>query len=70
MLAVTRIGGQPFVYVATEANGGTVAKQRSVTLGDTLGNDYAVKGGLKVGDKVITSGIQFLIDGVPVQPIS
>ena len=70
VLAVTRIGGQPFVYVATELNGSTVAKQRSVTLGDTVGNDYAVKDGLKRGEKVITSGIQFLVDGTPVQPIS
>jgi RND family efflux transporter MFP subunit len=70
VLSVTRIGGQPFVFVATEENGNTVAKQRSVTLGDTVGNDYAVKDGLKVGDKVITSGIQFLIDGAPVQPTS
>jgi RND family efflux transporter MFP subunit len=69
VLAITRIGGQPFVYVATEINGSTVAKQRSVTLGDTIGNDYAVKDGLKQGEKVITSGIQFLIDGAPVQPI-
>jgi RND family efflux transporter MFP subunit len=70
VLAVTRIGGQPFVYVATKANGGVVAKQRSVTLGDTIGNDYAVKDGLKQGEKVIVSGTQFLIDGTPVQPIS
>jgi RND family efflux transporter MFP subunit len=70
VLAVTRIGGQPFVYVATQVNGSTVAKQRSVTLGDTIGNDYAVKGGLKQGEKVIVSGTQFLIDGTPVQPIS
>ncbi|MGA9567344.1 MAG: efflux RND transporter periplasmic adaptor subunit [Candidatus Korobacteraceae bacterium] len=70
VLAVTRIGGQPFVYVATDVNGSTVAKQRSVTLGDTIGNDYAVKDGLKPGEKVITSGIQFLIDGAPVQPIT
>ena len=70
VLAVTRIGGQPFVYVATEVNGSTVAKQRSVTLGDTIGNDYAVKGGLQQGDKVIISGTQFLVDGTPVQPIS
>jgi len=68
VLAVTRIGGQPFVYVATEVNGSTVARQRSVMLGDTVGNDYAVKDGLKQGEKVITSGIQFLIDGAPVQP--
>jgi len=70
VLAVTRIGGQPFVYVVTEANGSFVAKQRSVTLGDTVGNDYAVKSGLQQGEKVIISGTQFLVDGVPVQPIS
>ena len=71
VLAVTRIGGQPFVYIATPENGGTVAKQRSVTLGDTIGNDYMpVKAGLKQGERVIVSGIQFLIDGALVQPIS
>jgi RND family efflux transporter MFP subunit len=70
VLAITRIGGQPFVYVATDVNGSTVAKQRSVTLGDTIGTDYAVKSGLKPGEKVIISGIQFLIDGTPVQPTS
>jgi RND family efflux transporter MFP subunit len=70
VLAVTRIGGQSFVYVATQADQGTVAKQRAVTLGDTIGNEYAVTGGLQPGEKVITSGIQFLIDGAPVQPIS
>ncbi|MGA8152174.1 MAG: efflux RND transporter periplasmic adaptor subunit [Terriglobales bacterium] len=70
VLAVTRIGGQSFVYVATEADHGTVAKQRAVMLGDTIGNDYAVTDGLKPGEKVIISGIQFLIDGAPVQPIS
>ncbi len=70
VLAVTRIGGQTFVYVAVPADNGTVAKQRAVTLGDTIGNDYAVTSGLKPGDKVIVSGTQFLIDGAPVQPTS
>jgi RND family efflux transporter MFP subunit len=70
VLAVTRIGGQSFVYVAAQDEHGTVAKQRAVTLGDTVGNDYAVNGGLKAGDKVIISGIQFLTDGAPVKPIS
>ena len=69
VLAVTRIGGQSFVYVATQGDHGTVAKQRAVALGDTVGNDYAVLDGLKPGEKVIVSGIQFLVDGVPVQPI-
>jgi RND family efflux transporter MFP subunit len=70
VLAITRIGGQSFVYVATQTDGGVVAKQRAVTLGDTVGNDYAVTSGLKPGDQVIVSGIQFLIDGAPVHPIS
>jgi multidrug efflux pump subunit AcrA (membrane-fusion protein) len=69
VLAVTRIGGQSFVYVATPADQGTVARQRAVTLGDTVGNDYVVDGGLKPGEKVIISGIQFLVDGAPVKPI-
>jgi len=67
---VTRIGGQSFVYVAAQGEGGTVAKQRAVTLGDTVGNDYAVTGGLQAGEKVIVSGNQLLIDGTPVHPIS
>ena len=70
VLAVTRIGGQAFVYVATQSGQGTVAKQRVVNLGDTVGNDYAVRDGLKPGEKVIISGTQFLIDGAPVKPIS
>lgn len=70
VLAVTRIGGQSFVYVATQSQGGMVAKQRAVTLGDTVGNDYAVISGLKSGEKVIISGTQFLVDGAPVEPIS
>lgn len=70
VLAVARIGGQPFVYVATQGEHGTVAKQKAVVLGDTVGNDYVVTSGLNPGDKVIVSGIQFLIDGVPVHPIS
>lgn len=70
VLAVARIGGQPFVYVATQSGQGTVAKQKAVVLGDTIGNDYVVNSGLNPGDKVIVSGIQFLVDGVPVKPIS
>jgi RND family efflux transporter MFP subunit len=69
VLAITRIGGQAFVFVAQTGDKGTQAKQRAVTLGDTVGNDYAVIDGLKQGEKVIVSGIQFLVDGTPVQPL-
>lgn len=70
VLAVSRVGGQPFVYLADSSGNGSVAKQRAISLGDTIGNDYAVTEGLKAGDKVIVSGTQFLVDGMPVRPIS
>ena len=45
------------------------AHQVAVQLGDTIGNNYAVLGGLQNGDKVIVSGTQFLVDKMPVQPL-
>ncbi len=71
VLAVVRVGGQAFVYVAEPVEGQAgkfVAKQRSVTLGETVGNNYQVTDGLKSGDQLIVSGLQFLMDGAPVQP--
>jgi RND family efflux transporter MFP subunit len=69
VLAVTRLGGQTFVYVAEDQGGKFFAKQRPITVGDTVGNNYAVQSGLKQGDKVIVSGTQFLVDGAPVMPL-
>ena len=69
VLAVTRIGGQSFVYVATPKGNGYLAHQTSVTLGEPVANAYPVQSGLKEGDRVITSGIQFLQEGVPVMPM-
>ena len=69
VLAVTRIGGQPFVYVAQPKDGGFMAHQVAVTLGETHQNTYPVLSGLSQGQRVITSGLQFLQEGVPVQPL-
>jgi RND family efflux transporter MFP subunit len=70
VLAVTRLGGQSFVYLAKpEGQGKYVAHQVPVDLGDTVGNSYAVKSGLAPGDKVILSGLQMLAEGVPVHPL-
>jgi RND family efflux transporter MFP subunit len=70
VLAVTRLGGQAFVFVAQSAGSGKfVAHQQAITLGDTMGNDYAVLSGLQNGDKVIVSGTQFLMDNMPVIPL-
>jgi RND family efflux transporter MFP subunit len=69
VLAVTQIGGQSFVYVAAPRGQGFMAHQIPVTLGETVGNTYPVLGGLKPGDQVIVSGLQFLGEGAPVMPM-
>ena len=66
ILAVQRINGQFFAFVAVKEGNGTMARQRLLQLGETLGNDYAVLEGINAGDHVIVSGLQFLQDGVPV----
>ena len=69
ILSVSRLAGQYFAFVAEPQNGGSyVAKQKPLTIGETVGNDFEVRSGIKPGDKVIVSGTQFLRDGVPVIP--
>jgi RND family efflux transporter MFP subunit len=71
ILAVSRLAGQYFAFVAEPQNGGSfVARQKPLTIGQTVGNDYEVQDGIKPGDKVIVSGTQFLLDGAPVIPQS
>jgi RND family efflux transporter MFP subunit len=70
VLAVSRVGGQYFAFVAEEANGKLIAHQRPLQLGDMMGNGYVVLGGIKPGDKVVVSGMQFLVDGAQVIPQS
>jgi RND family efflux transporter MFP subunit len=71
ILAVSRLAGQYFAFVAEPQNGGSfVARQKPLKIGQTVGNDYEVQDGIKPGDKVIISGTQFLLDGVPVIPQS
>ena len=69
VLAVTRQGGQSFVFVARQQNGHFVALQTPVTLGDTVGNSYSISSGLNVGDRVIVSSTQFLVNEMPVMPL-
>ncbi len=69
VLAVTRQGGQTFVFVARQQDGHVVAHQTVVTLGDTVGNSYSISSGLNAGDKVIVSSTQFLVNDMPVIPM-
>jgi len=66
VLAVLRINGQFFAFVAVNEGKGTVARQKPLKLGDTVGNDFVVLDGLKAGEHLIISGTQFLQDGTPV----
>lgn len=66
ILGVSRINGQFFAFLSVKENSGNVARQKLLKVGDTVGNDYAVLDGLKPGDHVIVSGLQFLRDGMPV----
>ena len=67
LVAVNRIGGQYFVLVAEEGEKGAVARQRPVSLGEVIGEDYIVRGGLKPGEKVIVSNLQKIRDGAPIK---
>jgi RND family efflux transporter MFP subunit len=69
VLAVIRQGGQSFVYVVRKQGPMMMAAQTSVTLGDTVANNYSVSSGLIPGDKVIVSSTQFLVNGMPVVPL-
>ncbi|MFN2447839.1 MAG: efflux RND transporter periplasmic adaptor subunit [Vicinamibacterales bacterium] len=68
LVAVNRINGQYFAFVAEAGEGGAlVARQRAVDLGALVGNDYVVRSGVKPGEKLIVSGVQKIGDGMPVQ---
>lgn len=67
VVAVSRINGQYFAFVAEEPNGKAIARQKPLQLGEIVGNDYTVLSGLTQGEKVIVSGGQSLIDGAPIR---
>lgn len=69
VVAVSRIGGIYFAFVAEpDGKGGFVVHQKPLQIGQIVGNSYVVLDGVKPGDKVVVSGTQFLIDGIPVIP--
>jgi len=68
--AVSRMSGQMFVFVTEKSDNITVAKQRPIRVGDIVGNNYVILDGLKPGEKIVTTGVQMLVDGMPVAPQS
>jgi len=67
VVAVSRVSGQFFAFVAEQQDGKSVARQRPLQLGEISGNDYTVLSGLKAGDAVIVSGGQNLTEGAPIK---
>jgi len=71
--SVAHIAGQNFVFVAQtikSPQGGTqlVARQKTVKLGEIVGNNYQVLSGLQPDEKMIVSGLLNLRDGLPIVP--
>lgn len=67
LVAVSRISGQYFVFVAESGPQGQVARQKPIVVGDVIGEDYVVNSGLNAGEQVIVSNVQKLADGAPVK---
>lgn len=72
--AVTRTGGQGFVFVVNENTDSkenqTIVEQRPVTLGQVKGDQYEIVNGIKPGEQIATSNILKLRNGAPIQPES
>lgn len=72
--AVTRMGGQNFVYVVEEKRikekQQFIVHQKPVKLGDVQNDRYPVVDGVKAGDRLAVSNILKLRDQAPIQPES
>jgi membrane fusion protein (multidrug efflux system) len=65
--AVQQLQGQSFVLVIDEKS---CAQQRPVQLGERVGDEQEILGGLKPGENVIVEGSQkVLMPGMPVKPV-
>jgi multidrug efflux pump subunit AcrA (membrane-fusion protein) len=64
--AVSRINGQFFAFIAEEAGGQMLARQRAIKVGEIVGENYPVLEGVKPGEQVVTSGAQKLADRAPI----
>ena len=67
MLAVQSRAGQSFVWVVHDGQGGVMTTElRPVQLGALQEQSYPVTAGLRVGEKIVVSGVQKLRPGASV----
>ena len=67
VVAVNRIAGQHFVFVAEGTGDKVVARQKPITVGPVVVDSYVVLKGLMAGDRVIISNVQKIGEGAPVK---
>ena len=65
--SVAELQGKTFVWVIGPDNKAT---QRSVKVGETLGENVLIVEGLKSGERIVTEGLQKVREGAPVQPVA
>ena len=65
-VSVSRLGGQSFVFVATEDNQKVI--QKPVKLGEIQGDSYLVIEGIQAGDNIAVTNILKLRNEVPIIP--
>jgi RND family efflux transporter MFP subunit len=69
VLSVQRRAGQAFVWVVSGTDGALTAALRAVQIGPIEGQSYPVTDGLRVGDRIVASGVQKLRPGARVAPL-
>lgn len=69
-IAISRVAGQNFVFVAKQGEAELVVRQRPVKLGNIEGNNYQVLEGLKPGERIAVTGLLQLSDGAAITPKS
>jgi multidrug efflux system membrane fusion protein len=57
------------LFTLEERGGGAVARARTITLGDVVGNAVEVTDGVRQGERIVIAGASLLKDGEPVRVI-
>jgi len=65
--AITELQGKSFVWTVDTQN---KVSQRSIELGEEVGENVVVKKGLSAGERVVVEGLQKIRDGATVQPVT
>jgi membrane fusion protein (multidrug efflux system) len=63
--ATIEVQDKVFVFAVADSN---KVKKTAITIVGKSGNDYLIKDGLKVGDKIVLSGFDHLQDGAVIHP--